>query len=199
MHKLGILTVAAITAGLWSTGAADAAELRYDYAELRYLRAEIDDAGADLDGDGFGIGGSLEIADNIHLFGSYQSLDFDFGIDTSVLELGAGYMVRVAPQSDLVARISYVDGEADGGGGLTADDAGLGLSAGFRRMFTPQLEGRAFINYVDLDDTGSDTSLELAGDYFFNDQFSAGLSLEFGDDETVFGLGGRYYFGRPVR
>lgn len=198
MHKLGILIVAAVSAGLCSTGAADAAELRYDYAELRYLHAEIDDAGGDLDGNGFDIGGSLEIADNIHLFGSYQSLDFDFGIDSSALELGAGYMVRVAPQSDLVARVSYVDGEADAGG-LTADDAGLGLSGGFRRMFTPQIEGRIFINYVDLDDTGSDTSLELAGDYFFNEQFSAGLSLEFGDDETVFGLGGRYYFGRPVR
>ncbi|HZW58819.1 MAG TPA: outer membrane beta-barrel protein [Woeseiaceae bacterium] len=197
--RLGHSVVAAAAAMLLLAGTAAAAELRYDYAELRYVDAEIDgNGGGDLNGDGFEFGGSLEIADNIHLFGSYQALDFDGNVDTSALELGAGYMVPVAPSADLVARISYIDGEVDAGF-ANVDDSGIGLSAGFRKLFTSQFEGRAFINHVDLDESGNSTSVELAGDYYFNPQFAAGLSLEFGDDETAIGIGGRYFFGRSVR
>lgn len=196
IKRLSTALLAGFAASLLVAGNSMAAELRYDYAELRYVDAEIDgNGGGDLDGDGFEIAGSLEIADNIHLFGSYQTLDFDFGIDTSALELGAGWMTPVAPGADLVARVAYIDSDVDPG----VDDSGLGLSAGFRKLFTAQIEGRAFVNYVDLDESGSDTSFEVAGDYYFNDQFAAGLSFEFGDDVTVIGIGGRYFFGRPVR
>jgi hypothetical protein len=177
------------------TGNALAAELSYDYAELRYVDTEIDgNGGSDLNGDGFELGGSIEIADNIHLFGSYQTLDFDFNVDISTVEVGAGYMRPVASGTDFVARVSYIDAEADTGF-ATVDDNGFGLSAGFRRLFAQQFEGRAFVNHVDLDDSGDSTSIELAGDYYFNNQFTAGLTLAFGDDETTLGIGGRYYFG----
>ena len=194
-RRLGHLVACAIPAFLMLGGAANASDLNYDYAELRYVDVEIDtDGGNDADGDGFEIGGSYQIADNWHLFGSYQTLDFDFNVDLKTLELGAGYMVPVNTNTDLVARLAYIDGEIDSAFG-SVDDSGLGLSAGFRHLFSPQIEGRAFINYVDLDESGSDTSFELAGDYFFNKQFSGGISLEFGDDATSFSLGGRYYFG----
>lgn len=194
-RRLGHLVACTSPAFLMLGGAVNASDLNYDYAELRYVDVEIDtDGGNDADGDGFEIGGSYQIADNWHLFGSYQTLDFDFNIDLSTLEIGAGYMVPVNTNTDLVARLAYIDGEIDTGFG-DLDDSGLGMSAGFRHLFSPQIEGRAFINYVDLDESGSDTSFELAGDYFFNNQFSGGISLEFGDDATSFSLGGRYYFG----
>jgi hypothetical protein len=62
-------------------------------------------------------------------------------------------------------------------------------------MFHPQVEGRAFINYVDLDESGDETSVELAGDYFLNDEIALGASLELGDDVTTWTLGARWYFG----
>ncbi|ANO52307.1 hypothetical protein [Woeseia oceani] len=185
-------TVVLATAATVFAGAANA-ELNYDFLELRYVDAELDAGSNDVDGDGFEFGGSYKIADNVHLFGGYQTLDFD-GVDVNALQIGGGYMTAISADTDLVARLSYIDGEVEAGG-LDFDDSGFGLSAGFRRMFTPEFEGRIFVNYADLDDSGSDTTLELAGDYYFNNQFAAGLSLDFGDDATSWSIGGRYFFG----
>ena len=49
-----------------------------------------------------------------------------------------------------------------------------------------------FVNHINLDD--SDTFLELAGDYYFTEQFSAGISLEFAGDNDAFTIGARWYF-----
>jgi len=178
-------------------GTTMAAEHSYDYAELRYVHSEIDGFG-DVDGDGLELAGSMEIHDNVHLFGSYEMLDFDDNVDSSFLEIGAGYMMPIAAGADIVARLSYITGEFDVGP-ASFDDDGFGLSAGVRKTFAEEFEGRVFLKHVDLDESSDTTSIEVAGDYFFNDQWAAGLSLEFGDDETIFTIGGRYYFGRMGR
>jgi hypothetical protein len=100
--------------------------------------------------------------------------------------------------ADLVARLSYIDGEIDTPAG-DADDSGFGFSAGGRNMFTPQIEGRAFVNYVDLDESGDEVSFEIAGDWFVNEQVALGASLELGDDVTSWTLGARWYFGAVRR
>ena len=189
-------TAVSVTAALLFAGTASA-ELNYDYLELRFVDAEIDAGSNDIDGDGIEFGGSYKIADKVHFFGSYRTLDFD-GVDLNTFRIGAGYMTSIAVDTDFVARVAYIDGEVDTGG-RELDDSGFGLSAGFRRMFTPEVEGRAFLNHVDLDESGSETSLELAGDYFFTRQFAAGLALEFGDDATSWSVGGRYFFGGARR
>jgi hypothetical protein len=180
------------------TGSAFAAELDYTYGELRYIDTELDAGPFDRDGDGFEIGGSLELAQSVHVFGNFQTLDFGAGVDVSAFEVGGGYTMPLNNGADLVARLSYIDGEIDSGGG-DADDSGFGFSAGFRNMFTPQIEGRAFVNYVDLDESGDETSFELAGDYFLNDEIALGASLELGDDVTTWTLGARWFFGAVRR
>jgi hypothetical protein len=74
----------------------------------------------------------------------------------------------------------------------SSDDNGVALSGGVRGLLTPQFEIRGSVNYINVDD--SDTYLELAGDYYFTRQFSAGLSLEFAGDSDLFSIGARYYF-----
>lgn len=169
-------------------------ELKYDYAELRYVDAEVDVAGGDVDGDGFAIDGSFALTDNVHLFGGYQSLDFDFDIDLNAFEIGAGWNQSIRPGTDFVARLSYIDGEVETVIG-DADDSGFGLAAGFRHVFMPEFEGAAFLKHTDLDESGGDTTFALQGEYYLTEQFTTGLTLEFGDDATVWGLGVRYYFG----
>lgn len=176
---------------LATTGSAAAAELDYNYAELRYVDTEL----FDVDGDGFELGGSLELAQSVHLFGNFRTLDFGGGFDASAFEVGGGYALPLNNGADLVGRLSYIDGEIDVPGGGDVDDSGFGFSAGFRRMFTPQVEGRAFVNYQDLDASGSETAVEIAGDYFLNDEIALGASLELGDDVTTWTLGARWYFG----
>ncbi|HEX7062499.1 MAG TPA: outer membrane beta-barrel protein [Woeseiaceae bacterium] len=187
-------------AGLLSLAAAGpaAADFDYNYGALRYVDTELDAGPFDVDGDGFEIGGSLELTPSVHLFGNFETLDFGSGIDSSAFEIGGGYAMPLASGADLVARLSYIDGEIDAGPG-DVDDNGFGFSAGFRHMFHPQIEGRAFINYVDLDESGDETSVELAGDYLLNEEIALGASLELGDDVTTWTLGARWYFGARSR
>ncbi|HWM30071.1 MAG TPA: hypothetical protein VNQ14_16530 [Woeseiaceae bacterium] len=193
-----VVSTVAFAAALLAAGSVVAAELDYNYAELRYVDTELDSGGFDADGDGFKIGGSMELAQSVHLFGNFQTLDFGSGVDVSAFEVGGGYAMPLNNGADLVARLSYIDGEIDFGTG-DADDSGFGFAAGFRNMFTPQIEGRAFINYTDLDESGDETSIELAGDYFLNDEIALGASLELGDDVTTWTLGARWFFGAVRR
>lgn len=192
--RLGSTIAGLVLPTVLFAGSAAAAELDYDYAELRWVDTELDAGAIDADGDGFEIGGSLELAEQVHLFGNYQTLDFGRGIDASAFEIGGGYAMPLNNGADLVGRLSYIDGEFDAGPG-NVDDSGFAFSAGFRNMFHPQVEGRAFINYADLDESGSETSFEVAGDYFLNDEIALGASLEFGDDVTTWTLGARWFFG----
>lgn len=192
-------TVAGVSAVLLLAAAGNAAaEFDYNYAELRYIDTDLDAGPVDASGDGFEIGGSLELTPAVHVFGNFQRLDFGRGIDVSAFEVGGGYAMPLASGADLVARLSYIDGEIDAGP-VDFDDSGFGFSAGFRHMFHPQFEGRAFINYVDLDESGDETSIELAGDYFVSRELALGASLELGSDVTTWTLGARWYFGARGR
>jgi hypothetical protein len=193
--RLGQTIAGTIAAGLALVGSAAAAELDYNYAELRYVDTEL----FDVDGDGFEIGGSLDLAQSVHIFGNFQTLDFGSGIDRSAFEVGGGYAMPLNNVTDLVARLSYIDGEIDPQGPGDLDDSGFGFSAGARTMFTPQIEGRAFVNYVDLDTTDDEVSIEIAGDYFLNDEIALGASLELGDDVTSWTIGARWFFGAVRR
>lgn len=196
--RLGQIVASAVAATALVAGSASAAELDYTYGELRYIDTELDAGQFDVDGDGFRIGGSLELAQSVHIFGNFETLDFGSGIDVSAFQIGGGYAMPLDNGADLVARLSYIDGEIDTPGG-DADDSGFGFSAGMRNMFTPQIEGRAFINYVDLDESGDETSFEVAGDYFLNDEIALGASLELGEDVTTWTLGARWFFGATRR
>lgn len=196
--RLGQTVAGTIAASLLMAGSASAAELDYNYGELRYIETELDAGPFDVDGDGFEIGGSMELAQSVHIFGNFQTLDFGSGIDASAFEIGGGYAMPLNNGADLVARLSYIDGEIDTPAG-DADDSGFGFSAGARNMFTPQIEGRAFVNYVDLDESGDEVSFEIAGDWFVNAQVALGASLELGDDVTSWTLGARWYFGAMSR
>lgn len=193
--RLGHKVAGGLAATLIATGGLQAAEFDYNYAELRYVDTELDAGSFDVDGDGFQLGGSLELTPEIHLFGNFRTLDFGEGVDVSGFEVGGGYVMPLQTGTDLVARLSYIDGEIDTAFG-DFDDSGFGFSAGARNMFTPQIEGRAFVNFSDLDESGSEVAFELAGDYYLNEQLALGASLELGDDVTTWTLGARWYFGQ---
>lgn len=189
--------LATIAGGLAATGlsmTAAAASPSYDFVEARYLDTEIDAGPTDVDGDGFSIAGSLELDDSWHLFAGYQDLDFDFGVEFSGFRIGGGYAAPLNDTADVVARVSYIDGEIEAFG-FDQDDSGFGVSLGVRGFFTPQAEARAFVNYTDLDESGSNTALSIAGDYYVTPQFAVGPGVEFDDDATTWSVGARFFFG----
>ena len=160
-------------------------ELSYSYAELRFI--DVDFRG----GDGIRFNGSYELNSNWLIVGGLTALDFNNNVDSTLVELGAGYVWRYAYDFDLVSTLRLVRSEIDVGG-IDAEETGFALSAGVRGLLAPQFEIRGSVNHINLDD--SDTYLELAGDYYFNDQVSAGASLEFAGDKDAFTIGVRWFF-----
>lgn len=163
----------------------------YNFVELGYVNTEIDNP--DIDGDGFGLRGSLAVSKNFHVFTEYADQDFDGNVDGKTFELGGGLNWALSPNLDLIATISYVRSEVDTPLG-DFDDDGYGLGLGLRGRATGQLELTGGIRYVDLDDSGDNTSLRVGGRYFFTPQFAVGLDLDYDDDATSWVLGARYTF-----
>ena len=167
------------------TGRAPAPDLSYTYGELRFV--DYDQNG----GDGLRIGGSYDLNNNWIIVGSYTTADFNNNVDTDVFEIGGGYVWSYTPDWDLVTTARFVNADFNVPGGSGSDN-GIAISAGTRGLLAPQFEIRGSVNYINLDE--SDTYLELAGDYYFTRQFSAGLSIEFAGDSDLFSIGARYYF-----
>ena len=174
---------------------------RYTYASIGYVNTEIDDNGffgEDPDGDGIGIGGSVAVADMVHLFAGYGISELEVlgvDVDYDTLNVGLGVNYPLADSIDLVGRLAYVHVEIDVDGFGSADDNGYGLSAGVRAMVTKQVELNGFVNYVDLG--SDDTSVSIGALYNFTEMFAAGIGAKFGDDVRALSAGVRLYFGAP--
>ena len=174
-----------ITATAQSAQKEKASDLSYNFAEIRFV--DVDES----DGDGIRFAGSYQVADEWILIGGLTMVDFDFDIDSTTLEIGGGYVWNYSDDFDLVSTLRDVRVDVDTPIG-DFDDSGFALSSGIRGFIAPRFEIRGSANYIDVAD--SDTFIELAGDYYFNDQVSAGISLELAGDADVFSIGARWYF-----
>jgi hypothetical protein len=180
--------------------AAAADNVSYSYADLAYVTTDID--GVDEELDGFALRGSVEITDQVFLFGSYTDQSADAGgadVDFATYTLGGGYAWSLSSNADLYGKLGYVSSEVEvsvpGLGGFSVDDDGFMLGMGLRGRVSPQFELEGAVNYLDYSEGGDDTSLGAAARWFFTDQFSAVAEGEFGDDVTTYGIGMRWNFG----
>ncbi len=167
------------------TASAQQPAVRYDFAEIRYL--DVDVAG----GDGLSVGGSYRFDNNWLVLGSLSDVSFNGNVDSLAIEIGGGYVWSWEPDWDLLATLQFTDVSVDTPFG-DADDNGLVFQAGTRGLLMPQFELRGFINHTTVGD--GDTFLELAGDYYFAEQFAAGLAFEFAGDTDIVSLGARWFF-----
>ena len=165
-----------------------ASDVNYRFVEGSYLLdAELENA----DGDGFRIGGSFRINNEIYAFGEYDIVDFDYSsADVDVLKLGVGYIYPLDATWDLNVSLAFVDVDTS----LVGYDDGNGyeISGGVRTMIQPHIEVRAHMNYMDVDD--SDTYFTIGGNYFFKPNLSAGVELDLGGDYDTLGIGVRYLY-----
>lgn len=181
-------------AALMSLSAGAAAEgLDYSYIQGSYSQVDFDDIG--IDGDGFGIAGSFALTDQFAIFGGYDSADLDFGIDFTQFEVGGLFRLPLSGTLDLVTSLSYVSMEVDVPGFGSADDDGFGVGVGLRALASPRVELSGGVSYVDLNDSGSDTSFGAGLRYHFTDAVSVGLTGSWGDDVSSYGISGRLSFG----
>lgn len=166
----------------------------YSFVELGYVNTDLDDF--DVDGDGFQLRGSLAVGGNVHVFANYSDQDFDFNIDVKEYEVGAGYAWPVTSNLDVIGTLSYLKTEIDVPGLGDLDDDGIGVGLGLRGRPLDQLELTAGLKYVDFDDIGDDTILNVGARYFFTNAFAAGVDVSHTDDITTWSIGARWSFGK---
>jgi hypothetical protein len=163
-------------------------DFSYTYAQVDYLDAEFDES--NVEGDGWGLSGALAVTDLVHVYAMYQDLGFERGIDATLFEVGGGLNYAIAPDLDLVGRLGYIDVDLDNRG----DDSGLTLRGTLRGRVASSFELEGGVRYVDLDESGDDTSLVAEARWFFLPQVALGLGVDTGDDLTVWNVGFRGNF-----
>jgi hypothetical protein len=179
--------------------AAQAQDIGYTYVDLGYVTTDIDGVSKDL--DGFVLRGSLEIAENWFLYARYLDQSVSVAgadLDAQQYAVGGGFAWSFADNMDLYGRIGYTEVELElsggGFGGASADDDGYELGVGIRARPIAALELEGALNYVDLSDSGDDTSLGVAARWFITDVFALGIEGDFADDAETYGIGLRLQF-----
>ncbi len=175
---------------------AQAEGLSYSYVDAAYLNTDIDRFNETV--DGFGLRGSYELTNNVFVFAGYADQSTSvagFDIDLQSYNLGLGYAWPLGKALDLYGKVGYVNAEADLQGVGSADDDGYSLAVGLRGRAVEQLELEGAVSYVDLSDSGDDTTLDLGARWYFTPQFAFGVEGSFGNDATTYGVGVRWNFG----
>ena len=153
--------------------------IKYNFAEFRLV---------DVDGgDGTEFGGSYRINQQYYAAVSFMNLDLGPN-DFDILEFTGGY-IYPHKKIDMAFEFGLIDADIIGN-----SESGFSLAAGGRSYVSPEVELRAFVRHIDVDIFGSDTYVELGGDYFLNNNVSIGFTLDVASDSDALTFGGRYYF-----
>ena len=176
--------------------ASQAAEISYSFVEAAYVNTDVDDFDETL--DGFALGGSFEVVENVFLYASYSDQSTDlFGADVDVTgySIGGGYALPLSDTLDVVGTIGYVSSEFEAsyeGESGSFDDDGYELGIALKALPMEQLELSGGITYVDLSDSGDDTALGIGARWYFVPQFAVGALASFTDDSNSYGLSVRW-------
>lgn len=159
-----------------------AEDMSYSNLDLGWLSTDIDN-GPTV--DGFGLRGSVGIAESFFVFAEYGSQEAS-GADVDQYAVGFGGHLDIAENLDLVGRIGYLNAEVSQGP-FSVDEDGYLVSAGLRGQIAPgfELEGGAV--YRDFGGGADETALVVGGRYFLTDNLAINAEYEHGDDAgTIF-------------
>jgi hypothetical protein len=166
----------------------------YTYVEGTLISSELNDVGPlDASGDGIGIAGSFALGESFHVFGSFADEGFDFDLDRTTLQIGAGYAYALQEGFDLVGRLSYIESDIEQPG-PNINDNGFGIEGAIRGHFTDRSEFDAGIRYIDV--RRSDTSLFFNGRYYLRPSLALGGGLTSNDGDLVLTAAIRFSFDR---
>jgi hypothetical protein len=150
---------------------------------------------AELDAGGLELGGSIEVANRIHVFGTYQDWEGDDDFERTAFYLGGGYHWTLSPRTDFVAKLAYAQTELElSSQASDLDEEGLIVSGEIRSWVGERLElsGELLID-DSLDDL--ETVVELGAQFHRKNTLSFGGRLRVEEDDTTLLLGARFYFG----
>ncbi len=191
--KRSIFALALAAALPLSAHAADG--LSYNFVELDYGRNSVDNT--NLNFDGFGLKGSVKVAEPVYLFGAYQQGSDDFlgvNIDSKQYQAGIGYRHAISDKADFIGELSYLKLKIDASGITSADAHGGRISGGVRGLLADNFEGYVKANYNDGGDFSGDFSGTLGAQIKFNETWGLTGEAEFGSDAKLYTIGVRASF-----
>lgn len=187
------LIALALLAGL--PFAASASDLSYNYIEGGYT--QINDSFED--GDGLAVSGSVALGTRFHFFAGYEALETDtLDVDVDTLNFGFGYNHSLSQSTDLVARLGYINREADfrgSGFALRSDAESYFTEVGVRSQLAPNFEGYLYAGYEHLKvASDGDYYGRLGGQYNFNRNWGLVADVRFGQGTEQYFVGPRFTF-----
>lgn len=191
MHKaiaLGVVAALGLGTQAFAANMGEGNGLSYDYLEANYDTADYDGLSGS-NPDGFGLKGSIGFTPMVHGYVDYDRLT-THGFTIQGVEIGAGLNHSLTSNLDLIGRLGYARAKVEGFG----SDDGFGAQAGIRARFATDFEAEALVHYTDFDDAGDNTSLKLAGRWFFTPQFALGAGVELDNDVKLWNVGFRWNF-----
>lgn len=183
-----------VPALLLAAAAAGAQTANYNYIQGSFQQIDLDVPGLDVDGDGLGISGSFEIDENFYLFGEFQTADVGFGIDVDIIDVGGGYRTGIGRNLDLYANLGYTKVKIDGAGGGASDDSGFSVGLGLRGAVSEAVELYGGLDYIDFDDSDSETRANAGFLMKLTENLGVGLKASLWDDFNVYQINARLYF-----
>lgn len=157
--KRSLLALALLASLPFAASAADG--LSYNHAQGGYAATNANGP----DADGWGLGGSVAVHPNVHLFADYSHQDIKHAsVDFDRWRVGGGYNTQVGQRTDFVANVAYE--RLDAGGGANVD--GYSVEGGVRSALTPHLEGYALVGYQDGNQYSGDAYGRLGATVKFN-------------------------------
>jgi Ax21 family sulfation-dependent quorum factor len=175
--------------------AAIASDLSYNYIEGGYTHINDDFD----DGDGLALSGSLALGTRFHLFGGYEALESDrSNVDVDSFHIGFGYNQSLSRSTDLVARLGYINREADfraGGFAFSSDAESYFTEVGVRSQLAPNFEGYLYAGYEHVKQlSDGDYYGRVGGQYNFNRNWGLVADVKFGHGTEQYFIGPRFTF-----
>lgn len=156
----------------------------FDNVEIGYANFDFDG----FDVTGFEIKGSKEISDDFYIAGDYADVSKS-GNSLTLTTVGVGFKNDFSATSSFFAELDFARLDADGG----VDENGYEVTFGVRSMLTEQLEVKAAVEYLDIDDEDT-TSLVLGGAYNLTDSVAVYADYKHESDLSRYGVGVRFNF-----
>lgn len=172
-------------------------KLSYTMIDLSYGHLDYDDL--DLGAEGFTIDGSLDIGNNIFVYGAYTTVKTDdFGspvfqahVKNTGYSVGVGYYHPLNATVDLVSSVSFMDAKSEPKGDLAQllsaeEDTGWSAGASLRALVMPQLEISGGARYSKLFDD-SQTVLGVGAVWYPFARLGLGVNYSVSSDSKSLG------------
>jgi opacity protein-like surface antigen len=157
----------------------------FDHVEIGFTEFDFDGLN---EVDGFEIKASKELSNDFYVAGDWTRLS-ESGVDLDLLTVGLGYKNEFSQSSTFFSEIDFAKYKGDGG----FDENGYQVTAGVRSMLSKQLELKAAIEYLDINDVDT-TTYVIGGAYNFNNAVALYADYSYESDLETYAVGVRYNF-----